>query len=88
MASTGKNLTTMATAIIEAFRGHQLEIYPDAGFVGDLRKLKIVEKAFGYKLEASTDANGHADSAFALELCLPAAVELAANWASGSLEWS
>ncbi len=40
-------------------------------------RLTIVERQFGFKLEAAHDAlSGHADTAFALAIALPAALEL------------
>ncbi len=78
MSFSGKGLSVMATTIIEAFKGRYVELYRDAELISDLAKLNIVERAFGFKIEASEDQSGHADRAFAFAIALPAAVELAA----------
>jgi hypothetical protein len=43
--------------------------------VADLGRLTIVEKSYGYRLEAVRDEHGHADLATALAIALPIAVE-------------
>jgi hypothetical protein len=77
MSFSGKGLSVMATTIIEAFKGRYIELYRDEELISDLTKLNIVERAFGFKIEASEDQSGHADRAFAFAIALPAAVELA-----------
>lgn len=78
MSFSGKGLSVMATTIIEAFKGRYVELYRDEELISDLTKLNIVERAFGFKIEASEDQSGHADRAFAFAIALPAAVEIAA----------
>src|SRR5262249_3384631 len=73
----GSNLNTMATVWLETFRSRRIDLYPHDRLVADLRRLSIVEKTYGYKLEATRDADGHADVATALAICLPAAIDLA-----------
>ena len=60
-------------------------MYRDEKLIGDLARLTIVERQFGYKLEAAHDAeHGHADTAFALAIALPAATKLIT---SAGLSW-
>lgn len=75
---TGTNLTMMANRLKEVIESRQLESYEDdrANLRADLGKLTIVEKGFGYKLEATSDSAGHADVGISLAICLPRAVEL------------
>ncbi len=70
----GKNLNQMASTLLEVFRSRRLRMYPCHKLIADLGRLTIVEKSYGYKLEAVHDQHGHADLATALALCLPAAV--------------
>jgi hypothetical protein len=73
----GRNLNTMASKLIETFRAREIDLYRDEKLIGDLMRLTIVERQFGYKLEAAHDAlAGHADTAFALAIALPAALQL------------
>lgn len=71
------NLSLMAQTLLQAFRERRLELFDDARLLADLGKLSIEERGgFGYKLTAAADREtGHADRAFALAICLPAAVE-------------
>ena len=41
----------------------------------DLSRLTIVEKSYGFRLESVRDADGHADTATALAIALPTAIE-------------
>ncbi|MBL8828641.1 MAG: hypothetical protein JNM18_16790, partial [Planctomycetaceae bacterium] len=79
---TVKNLQSMATAIIEAFGERRIELGDDPALLADLRSLRVVEKSFGYRLDAARNAAGHADRAVALAIALHTAKELpvAADW--------
>jgi hypothetical protein len=81
---TPSNLNAMASATMQVFRERRLDLYRDDELLRDLRRLAIVERAFGYKLEAPHDAQGHADRAFALAIALPAALE-ALRYGTGSV---
>lgn len=72
-----KNLNLMASSVLQLFRSGQIELCDDQALVDDILKLQIVEKSFGFKLEAPEDESGHADRAFAMAVALPAAVEYA-----------
>jgi hypothetical protein len=79
MPFVGAKLNTMATVLLETFRSRRIDLYPAPQLEADLRRLTIVEKSYGHKLEATRDIDGHADTATALAICLPAAVELASQ---------
>lgn len=72
---SGKNLNQMATTLLDVFRSHRIELYNEPALVSDLERLMIVEKSYGHRLEATRDANGHADLATALAIALPIATE-------------
>lgn len=65
----------LAEATVED--GTVLEAYDDedGSLRRDMGKLNIVEKAYGYKLEAVSDESGHADIAIALTIALPRAID-------------
>jgi phage FluMu gp28-like protein len=75
---TGPNCNEMASVILQTFRERRIDLWRDEQLIADLGRLCIVEKSFGYKLEASHDPNaGHADSAMALAIALPRAMHAA-----------
>jgi len=67
---TGANLNAMASAVLEEFRSRNVDLFDDAQLVADLGRLRIVERSFGYRLEATRNADGHADRATAFALSL------------------
>jgi phage terminase large subunit-like protein len=67
----GKNLDTMARDLLSTFRNRRIDLYPDDLLIEDLHRLTIVERRYGYKLEAVSDERGHADRATALAIVLP-----------------
>ena len=76
-AFSGSNLNAMAVAVLEVFRERRLSLYPDAALMRDLGKLRIVERSFGYKLEAARDEYGHCDRAMAFAIALPGIIDTA-----------
>jgi len=80
----GKNLTGMASALLQAFTRRIVDLWPDEDLKRDLMRVTIVEKAYGYKLESVSDEYGHADRATALALLLPGALE-AAGYQGGQM---
>jgi len=76
--STPKNLTEMAETLISVVEAGMLECYDDheGRFRRDFGKFTIAERQHGYKLEAVSDMNGHADVGTALVICLPKAVSM------------
>lgn len=72
---SGGNLTLMASTMLDVFRSHRIKLYPHKALIRDLGRLTIEEKSYGYRLEATSDVDGHADLATALAIALPLAVE-------------
>ncbi len=72
------NLTIMASSLLQVVEDGVLECYDDEDqtLQMDFGKFSIVEKSYGYKLEAVSDEFGHADVGTALVLCLPFAVDM------------
>jgi len=79
--SSPKNLTAMATALMQVVESHILECWDDdeGTLRRDFGKFNVVERNNGYKLEAVSDEYGHADVGTALVIGLPKAVELLAG---------
>ncbi len=72
----GKHLDTMASTLLQAFRGRTVELYREPDLITDLCRLQIVEKSYGYKLTAPSDKIlGHADRAIALSIAIPIAAD-------------
>ncbi len=74
VAFTGKTLTTMASTLLDVFRSRRIDLYDHPRLITDLSRLLIVEKSYGYRLDATRDADGHADLATALAIALPHAL--------------
>jgi phage terminase large subunit-like protein len=80
MQFSGANLNLMATTLLETFRSRRIDLFPQATkLAADIRKLTIVEKSYGHRLDAVSDSTGHADEATALAIALPHAVHLASQ---------
>lgn len=75
--SSPKNLNRMAEDFIQVVGGRLLTSFDiDGGRMRrDFGKLTILEKTYGYKLEAVRDEFGHADIGTALIIAIPAAVD-------------
>ncbi|MBE3118287.1 MAG: hypothetical protein IMZ50_05960, partial [Candidatus Atribacteria bacterium] len=73
----GKIMDLRANTLLSAFTRRVVRIPRDDGLIRDLHRLIIVEKRYGYKLEAVRDEMGHADRAIALSMGLPLAVAFA-----------
>ncbi len=76
MTFSPTNLHLMAQTILETFNSGAISLYDDAQLLRDLKRINIVERPFGWKIEAPKDRTGHCDSAMALAVVLPAAVRL------------
>lgn len=76
--SSTSNLTAMAETLIQVVETRMLSCFDDIDgrMRRDFGKFNIVEKPYGYKLEAVSDEFGHADAGTALVITLPAAVAL------------
>jgi hypothetical protein len=70
----GKHLNEMASTLLDVFRSRRIRLYRHDKLIDDLGKLSIVEKSYGYRLEAARTQDGHADTATALSIALPLAV--------------
>jgi hypothetical protein len=79
MAFTPKNLNDMANSMKQLVEQRRWELYDtDNGQLrGDFAKFSIVEKSYGYRLEATKDEDGHADVGTALAMTAPYSMQLA-----------
>ena len=73
---TGGNLNLMASTMLDVFRSRRIRLYNHPQLTADLGRLTIVERSYGYRLEATHTDEGHADVATALAIALPLAVDL------------
>lgn len=78
MSFTPGNLTKMAVRLVQVMKSRKLQAYEDKDkrLRRDFGKFNIVEKTYGYRLEAVSDEFGHADVGTALVIALPAAVDI------------
>lgn len=78
MSFTAKNLTGMANSLKQLVEETMIELWDDSdcNLRNDIGKLSIVEKSYGYKLEATRDEDGHADVATCLAIIAPAVIEM------------
>jgi hypothetical protein len=67
---SGQNLDALASGVLEVFKAREIDLYPEPELAQDLAKLRLVERSYGYRLEAARDASGHADRATALALAV------------------
>jgi len=76
MTFAPKNLNIMAESLIQAVESGILKCYDDkeGTLRRDFGKFNIVEKNYGYRLDAVRDEYGHADVGTALVICLPRAI--------------
>jgi phage terminase large subunit-like protein len=74
---TQKSLQMMATACLEAFNDHRIELYEDADLRRDLSRMRVEERPQGFRLTFPRDSLGHGDLGQAFLLALLAASELA-----------
>lgn len=71
---TPSNLQRMATAVIQGFRDHNVDLFEDDKLSADLRNLRAVEKSYGVRLEPGKALDGegtkHGDAAMAFAIAL------------------
>ena len=72
----GPRLQAMATATLEVFNSLAVRLYPEEQLLSDLRKLRVIEKSYGFRLESPRDATGHGDLATVFLLALLGARDL------------
>lgn len=72
LTQTGQNLQRIASATLEAFNDRRLDLYPQEELHRDLTRLRVEERAYGFRLVSPRDAMGHGDlaSAFCYALLL------------------
>jgi hypothetical protein len=71
----GKAAQSMATELIESFTSGRIDLYDDPALLRDLRRLRLVERPSGWKLDAPRTSEGHSDRAIALALAVLSARE-------------
>lgn len=71
----GQVLDTQASTLLEIFKDRNIELYDDALLIGDLLRLAIVPRSYGYRLQSPETETGHGDRASALANILPYALE-------------
>jgi phage terminase large subunit-like protein len=71
----GKSAQLMASELLEAFKSRRIALFRDEQLLADLRRLRIVEKPSGWRLDAPRTSAGHSDRAVALALALIGARE-------------
>jgi len=67
---TGGNLNEMAASLLENFRTRCVDLYADAELLAELKRIRIEEKSYGYRLQANRTVDGHADRATAMVLAM------------------
>jgi phage terminase large subunit-like protein len=81
---TGSNCNLMAESLLDVFKSKIVDLYDDPELTRDLRRINIVSRAWGYKLEPPVDGRGHGDTAMAMAICLPFAMTMANACAGGA----
>lgn len=75
--SSSTNLNRMAVTFLQMVESRKLECFDEDGRLRrDFGKFHIVEKSYGFKLEAVSDEYGHADVGTALVVTLPISVDM------------
>jgi len=64
------SLAGMASATLSAFNDSRIDLYGCPELIADLRRLRVVERPNGCRLESPRDASGHGDRATAFSLAL------------------
>jgi len=67
---TGSNLQAMASFTLESFNSRSIALYPDEELLTDLRRLRVIEKSYGFRLESPRDGTGHGDLGTAFQLAM------------------
>lgn len=71
------NLQSMAQTTLEAFNERLISVPNNEALLTDLRKLRILEKSYGIRLDSPRGPSGHGDSATGLAVALHTAKRLA-----------
>lgn len=67
---TSSECRGMATATLEMFADRKVVLYADTTLITDLRKMEVVEKSYGFRIEQPEDDQGHGDLGTAYLLAL------------------
>ena len=73
----GGNLQKIATTVIEAFSDRRIDLYEHVDLHRDLRRLRVEERAYGFRLTSPHDEHGHGDTASAFGFAMLAAADIA-----------
>lgn len=78
---TSSNLSKMADSLLQVMNEKKLQLFDDeeGRLRRDFGKFNIVEKTYGYRLEATSDEFGHADVGTAVVLLLPMILDFLAG---------
>ena len=74
---SGQNLQHMASVVLETFSDRRIELYDDQQLLADLRRLRLIERSYEFRLDSPHTTDGHGDPATAFMLALLAASEAA-----------
>jgi phage terminase large subunit-like protein len=67
---SGKAAMEMASELIESFASHRIALYDDVELLADLRRLRIIERPGGWRLDAPRTASNHCDRGIGLAMAL------------------
>lgn len=73
---SGGVLVQQAVALLEAFNTRSIALYDWAPLISDLRRLRVEERSYGFRLVSSRGVEGHGDRATALSGALALARKL------------
>lgn len=79
ISQTGQNLQRIASTLLEAFNDGRVLLFNDPDLMRDLRRLRVEERQYGFRLTFPRDEHGHGDLGTAFALAMLAASELAAK---------
>lgn len=71
-----QNLQSMAQTTLETFNERLIDVPDNEDLLADLRKLRIVEKSYGIRLDSPRGPSGHGDTATGLAVALHTAKRL------------
>ncbi|HWL10870.1 MAG TPA: hypothetical protein VNQ76_20855, partial [Planctomicrobium sp.] len=67
---SGSNLQAMATATLEAFNSRNISLFLNDELIGDLKRLRVEERSYGFRLVSPRTGAGHGDLATAFQLAV------------------
>lgn len=75
----GANLQRIASTIIESFADRRVDLFEQPDLHRDLRRLRVEERQYGFRLTSPKDGTGHGDAASAFGFAMLAATDAAAR---------